>query len=185
MSTSQSEKKPARAEKAPVTPDTITVGVVTRPQGIAGEVRIKLHNPDSELLGVGRTLILRGKGGERKVKLLKVRPASDAVVVALEGVSDRDQAEALRGAEIVVPRADLPALEEGEFYACDVEGARAELASGELVGTVLEFLSYPTCDVLVVQDPTGKKHEFPLVDEVVERVDIAAKRVVLRTREGL
>lgn len=185
MSTSQSEKKPPRVERAPNTPDTITVGVVTRPQGILGEVRIKLHNPDSEILGVGRSLILRSKGGARRVKLTKVRPAGDAVVVAFDGVGDRDQAEALRGAEVVVPRSELPALDDGEFYACDVEGARAELTSGELVGTVLELMSYPTCDVLVVRDPEGKQHEFPLVDEVVERVDIAAKRVVLRTREGL
>ena len=55
----------------------------------------------------------------------------------LAGVDDRDAAEALRGAEVCVrARRASPPLDEGEFYACDLEGARVVLASGEDVGRV-------------------------------------------------
>lgn len=163
----------------------VVVGVVTRPQGIHGEVRVRLHNAESELCAAGRSFTLRAPGLERRVRVARVRAANGALVVAFEGVEDRDQAEKLRGAELSVPRAELPALEDGEFYACDIEGAVAQLVSGETIGKVVALESYPTCNVLVVEEDGGARREFPLTDDVVAEVDVAARRVLLKTREGL
>src|SRR5580692_7002684 len=159
----------------------VAVAEVARPHGVRGELRLKVYNPDSDLLSRragGATVRLRlPDGSERDVAVLHAREANKAVLVRLGGVDDRDAAEALRGAEVCVPRDAFPPLEEGEFYACDLEGARAVLGSGEEIGRVRGTVSYPTCDALVVDRGGGKTIEVPLLDAYVASVDVAGKVV--------
>ena len=157
----------------------VAVAEVARPHGVKGELRLKLYNPDTELLARGRPVVIRRPdGSEERVSLSAVRPIEGALLVRLDGVSDRDAAEALRGSAICVPRSSFPPAEEGEFYACDVEGARA-LVAGEPLGTVLELRNYPTIDVLVLRTNDGKTLEVPLTDDYVDAIDVEAHEVRL------
>jgi 16S rRNA processing protein RimM len=149
----------------------VAIGQIARPHGVQGELRVRVYNPESGLLGRGRGVTIQpAEGPARPAKVARVRETDGALLVTLEGVSDRTAAEAIRGAELLIKRSEFPELPEGEFYACDVEGARA-LLNGELVGTVQRLSSYPTCDVLVITKTTGEEVELPLVDGVIDRVD--------------
>lgn len=158
---------------------------IARPHGVRGEVRLRIYSGDPTLLLRRPPIRIRSKSGEIKDgRILRVRPADKALLADLEGVGDRNAAEALRGWEILVARDEFAPLEEGEFYACDIEGARAELVTGELVGTVTGLVTYPTCEVLLI-DREGKSLEVPLLPQFVESVDADAKLVKLVTLEGL
>jgi 16S rRNA processing protein RimM len=170
----------------------VAVAEVARPHGVRGELRLKVYNTDSDLLsrrgGPGSVRLRFPDGSERDVALLQARESNKAVLVRLAGVDDRDTAEALRGAQVCVPRDAVPALAEGEFYACDLEGARAVLGSGgsgEEIGRVQGIVSYPTCDALVVDRGGGRTIEIPLLDAYVASVDVAGKVVQIVTIEGL
>jgi 16S rRNA processing protein RimM len=164
----------------------VAVAEVARPHGVVGELRLKLYNEGSDLLTRRpRIRLLHADGVERDAALTGVREANKALLVRLAGVDDRNAAEALRGARILVARADFPPLDEGEFYACDIEGARAVLRSGEEVGRVAGIASYPTCEALVVDLGGGKRIEVPLVEAYVGAVDAARGVVELVTIEGL
>lgn len=172
------------------TRELVAIAEVARSHGVRGEVRLKVYNPETQLIAKGRKVVLRpasakDASADSPRKILGVREVPQALLVLLEGVTDRDQADALRGTMLLVPRDELPALEEGEFYKVDLEGARAELTDGTLVGTVLRVVSYPSCEVLVVSTADGKTIELPLVDDVVESVDAPARLVRLKTAEGL
>ncbi len=86
-------------------------------------------------------------------------------------------------------RSEFPPLEPGEFYACDVEGARVLVGAGdtaEELGRVVEMRSYPTVDVLVVTAADGgRPWEVPLVEGVIDAVDVQQGLVTLSTREGV
>jgi 16S rRNA processing protein RimM len=164
----------------------IPLAEVARPHGVQGELRLKVYNPDSSLLGRGRTIaLLVGDEPAANRKITACRPTEGALLVRLEGVDDRNAAEALRGAKLALKRSDFPPAEEGEFYACDVEGARAVLVSGEELGVVEELRSYPSVEVLVVKTTEGKSLEFPLTEAFVDEVDVDAGVVRLTTPEGL
>ncbi len=184
------EAIPAKV-KVPATPPArgrklVAVAEIARPHGIVGELRLKVYNLDSDLLLRRPPVTLRLPDGvEREAVLTAAREMDKALLVRIAGVDDRDAAEALRGAAICVPRAALPPPAEGEFYAWDLEGAQVALASGEPVGLVLELTSYPTCDVLVVARPDGKKLEVPLIATYVTRVDAERGFVELATLDGL
>ena len=160
---------------------------IARPHGVLGELRLKVYNNDSDLLRHRSSVRLcMPDGTERDVKLARVRPVSNALLVKIDGVESRDAAEAMRGAQVCVARADFPPLEEGEFYACDIEGAEASLVSGEVIGSVKCIQSYPSCTVMVIERAEGGPViEVPLVDGYVASVDVERSRVVLVTVDGL
>lgn len=163
----------------------VPVAEIARPHGVQGEIRLKLYNEDSDLLARRPPLRLRmPDGSEREARLESVRPIIKALLVRFAGVTDRDAAEALRGAVICVPRDAFPPLEEGEFYACDIEGARV-VVSGAVIGRVQGLQSYPTCDVLLVALEGGGTVEIPLTDSYVAAMDMEQQTIEVLTLEGL
>jgi 16S rRNA processing protein RimM len=171
------------AEKKPG-PRLVALAEVTRPHGVKGEIRLKLYNRDSDLLLDFPEVVLEYPDGERRaVTVESARRANDAALLQLEGCVDREGAEELRGAKVLVPRESFPEAADGEFYVCDVIGARVMAPDGE-IGVVEEFQSYPTVDALVVRTPRGKV-EIPLVDDVIESLDVEAGVVRVHSSEGL
>jgi 16S rRNA processing protein RimM len=169
----------------------VPLAEIARPHGVRGEIRLRLFNGDSDLLlEVDRVLLRFPDGGEKEVTVDAARRANDAILIQIDSVNDRDRAGALRGVLVCVRRADFPPLEEGEFYACDVEGARvvveATQGTATEVGRVRALRTYPTADVLVV-DPVDGGHpwEVPLVDKVVRSVDVSRGLVTLATMAGV
>lgn len=163
----------------------IAVADVARPHGVQGELRLRVFSGDPSLLLRRPPIRLRdAEGRSREARIVTARPVDRAVLVRLEGIDDRDAAEAMRGLEILVEREEFAPLGEDEFYACDIEGARAEMVTGELVGTVTGVGTYPTCDVLLIERDGGRL-EVPLLPQFVESVDTDAKVVKIVTIEGL
>ena len=121
----------------------------------------------------------------KKLRISSVRETTNGLLIRFEGESGRDAAEALRGVEIAVPREELPDLEGGEFYACDVEGARVELTHGEVIGTVAELVTYPTCNVFRIVLVDGKTIEVPVVDGYVAEVDTDSHLIKLHHIDDL
>jgi len=172
----------------------VPLAEVARPHGVWGEVRLKVYNSDSELLLSQTEVLVRKKpangtppAAETMMQLESIRGADAGFLLAkFRGIDDRDAADLLRGAAICVDRERFPPLDEGEFYVCDIIGARLVSPGGD-VGSVEDFVSYPSADVLVVRLEVGAakgRVELPLVENFVERVDAGAGVVVL-TSEGL
>ena len=158
---------------------------VSRPHGVRGEVRVKLYNSDSDLIALQREVLMRRQdGSEGMLELESVRGADAGYLLAkIRGVDDRNAADALRGARLSVRRDAFPPPEEGEFYACDVMGARVIGPDGDL-GTVEDLATYPSADALVVRLEGGDRGEVPLIEEFVELIDPAAGQVRLH-RAGM
>lgn len=167
------------------TPQMVEIGRLTRPHGVRGEVRVHLHFEGSDTLEQVKSVTLTRKGvtlGERRI--LSARRADKAMLLRLEGVPDRDTAETLRGASVCVPRASLPALEEGEYYLSDLVGARVVGPEG-LIGEVVEVRVHPSVDSLIVRTPDGTLLEQAISEPWISRVDVEERLVELSSTDGL
>jgi len=165
----------------------VALGLVGAPHGLRGEVRVRLYNPASSLLETRPEIVLRGPAGrpERVVRIAEARRSGGAfMLVALEGVGDRDAAAELRGAELCIARAALPALDEGELYVIDLIGLRVERPDGAVVGQVLEVIDYPASQVLAVETPTGAL-EVPMLAPYFVEARIAQGVVIVDAIEDL
>ncbi len=162
----------------------IPLAEVARAHGVRGELRLRVFNADSDiLLGLDEVLIRFPNGDEHEVSVDTARRANDAILMKLHSVDDRDRADEVRGALVCARRGEFPPLGEDEFYACDVIGLDV-LLGGETLGHVKDFRSYPSVDILVVRTEKGEL-EVPLVAVYVDQVDVAGKRVLLCSIEGL
>lgn len=176
----------------PAPDDWVPLAAVGRPHGVRGEVRAHPFDRDSDLLLDLDEVLVRfvegdRKGEEHEVSIDGARGTNDAILIKLHAVDDRNAAEDLRGAQLCVKRRDFPPIEEGEFYACDVVGARVVAKVDnreEEIGTVKELMTYPSIDVLWIEGARGR-WEVPLVEAYVEAVDVEAGVVRLKTMDGL
>jgi 16S rRNA processing protein RimM len=163
----------------------VEIGKITRPHGLRGEVRIQLHFAGSETLDQVESVCLSRDGtdlGERRIVAL--RPADKALLARFEGVDDRDAAERLRGVSVSVPRDALPPLEEGEYYLCDLIGAKVVGPDGD-IGKVVDIRVHPSVDSLVILHRDGRTLEQALVPPWVESVDAERGVVELSSTDGL
>lgn len=158
----------------------IAIGVVTRPHGVRGAVRVKVFNPETEVLRAGALVGMAAPGATpRPVRVLSVTPGKDTWIVLFEGATSHEAAEALRGAELSVARDELPPAGEGEYYHADLVGCAVRTSAGAPVGTVREVLSYPSVDALVVRRDAGGTVEVPIVDGIVTAVDLATRTIIV------
>ena len=173
--------------------DWVPLAEVARPHGVRGELRLRLYNPDSDLLlGADEVLVRLKDGDEHEVSVDRARRADDAILMKLHSVDDRDRADELRSAVIMMRRRDFPPVEAGEFYFCDVVGARAlvrheptstdDSAEREW-GTIEGFRTYPTAQAFVVRITGREPVEVPIVDAFIERLDIEQGIVVFKDVE--
>lgn len=171
---------PSSLRKAAAKPDArwIPLGAVTGAHGLRGTLKIKQFNSDSQLLFELQEIALRLQGELHFHRLASVREANKGLLLDLVGVESIEAAEALRGAELCVPRELLPELPDGEFYFVDLEGLSVFTEDGAQIGVVERVQEYPASEVLRVQADAGI-YEIPMRDPYLVEVDVAARRVVV------
>ena len=166
-------------------PSLIEVGRVARAHGVRGEIRVALHWEHSDSLSHVDEVVLTAKEKTLGTFAIRsVRPVDRAVLLTLVGVQDRDRAESFRGAAVLVSRAALPPLENGEYYLCDLVGASVVSPNGP-VGEVVEVRVHPSVDTLIVRAPDGKLWEQPIAEPWIVSVDVEKRRVELSGTDGL
>jgi 16S rRNA processing protein RimM len=144
----------------------LRAGVVARAHGLDGSFYVA--DPVPALLEVGAEVRL----GDTPRQIVRLAGHDARPIVRLEGCETRDAAEALRGQELWVARADAPELEEDEWWATDLEGCAVRDGSRE-IGVVARLLALPSCEVLEVARPEGAPDLLvPLVRDAVRDVDL-------------
>ena len=156
----------------------IALGVVTGTHGLRGGLKVRQHNPDSDLLFDLPEIALRVDGALRVEALSEVRATGKGLLVQLKSVASIEQAAELRGAELCLPRQWLPPLAPGEFYHVDLEGLTVVTPDGESVGRAEHVQEYPAASVLRVRGAEGV-WEVPLREPYLVEVDLAQGRVIV------
>lgn len=164
----------------------VPLGVFARPQGLGGELRVHLYNSHSTALAETDTLQVELPTGEKKtLELLGIRTQGSKTLVRIEGVRSREDAEALKGAQILVPRGDLPTLADDEFYDIDLVGLSVCSTDETEIGVVEAVEHPPANDVLTIRLKDGEYTDLPMIEEFVTRIDMTAKVVVVELPSDL
>ena len=179
---------------APSLNDLIELGAVSEAQGLQGQVKVRPHSSEPVALlsskAVWLSIIPRRDAGvsasveqasltQYKVKSAKMH--SGNVVMALEGISDRDQALTLKGARILVARDAFPKADSDSYYWVDLIGCSAFNLQNEALGEVIDVTENGAHGVIAIGDASSKaiKQLVPFVKEVVQNVDLANKTITL------
>ncbi|MBB6097257.1 16S rRNA processing protein RimM [Deinobacterium chartae] len=112
--------------------DLIEIGRVTGTFGVNGTLKVIAAGDPQRLLGL-ETVTLEGSG---TLRVRRIDPNGPGVLLQLMGIADRSAAEELRGKRVYAREADLPPLEEGEYYYHDLIGLPVRSPAGEELGRV-------------------------------------------------
>ncbi len=165
--------------------DRVLVGIVTRPHGIRGEVKVDVLSDVEDRFAPGRELLVVGEGqSPRRVRIATSRPQRGGAVVRFEDCQNRDQAEALRGCRLEVSRSEVPTAPPGLYYHFDLIGCRCVDAEHGELGEVTAVLEDGGGDLLEVER-SGKTLLVPFVEAFLESVDVAGKQIRLQLPPGL
>ena len=156
----------------------IVLGQISGVYGVRGWVKIHSYTaPRENILSYTPWQIRLSGEPWRSVTMLDGRTQGKGIVAHLEGWNTPEAALSLVGAEIAMPRAQLPAPAKGEYYWSDLIGLQVQGVDNAPLGTVEALMETGANDVLVVQQSgiSGKKHLIPYIDGVIVSVDLDAK----------
>lgn len=147
----------------------IVVGTIVKPQGIRGEVKVLCY-VDAP---AGLTTIKQVYVAGTPYRVLLCRTKGNEAYLSLEGVSDRNAAELLRGSEVAVDRAVADHLKKGDYFISDLVGLQVVDTQGQNYGVLQEILQYGAADVFVIG---GRDHQYmaPYLKRLVVAVDLQA-----------
>jgi 16S rRNA processing protein RimM len=158
-----------------VTDNLVLVARVAGAFGVKGEIRLTSYTAEPlALLGYRD---LRRETGAPGLTLTAARPHKSGLVCRAQEVETREQAEALRGLRLYVPREVLPPPEEDEFYLVDLIGCQVVTADGEPLGEVKSVQDFGAGDLLEVQPPDGPSWWLPFTKAAVPEVRLAERRL--------
>ena len=161
----------------------IEIGVVGRPHGIRGKIRVRLFNPESSLINRLPEIYLQKEKTLTRFVIRNVATTSRFCLLTLDDVTSRDEALEWVGATLCIEREALPELEEDEFYVADLIGIEA-WDDACCLGRIVASRAAGDIEVVTIVGQ-GQELDVPLVEEYVVAVDIAGGRLVLKNSDRL
>jgi 16S rRNA processing protein RimM len=154
----------------------IEVGVVAKPHGVRGAIRVHLYDPSSTAIDRAGRVCLVLTDEERRAAVRVLGRTGEGLILGVEGVEGRDAAEKLRGARVLVERSAIEPLSEGQYLYADLIGCQVLDETGRTLGAVRELFSAGASDVLVVQQG-AEERMIPFVEPWVLEVDLTARTI--------
>ena len=157
--------------------DLFNAGHIIGAFGVRGQVRVFSHtSPRENILNYSPWIV--EIGGVRSTCEVSGSRQGKHVIARIEGVNNRDEAEAMTSARVFIHRDQLAPLAEGEFYWTQLEGLRVFNQHDEDLGTIDHMMETGANDVMVVQGDRERLIPF-VMDEIVTRVDLEGGQVVV------
>jgi 16S rRNA processing protein RimM len=170
-------------------PEFAIVGRVRRAHGLHGELVVEaMTDAPAEVFAPGRRVVAGTAAGspwhdpetgeERSFAVSASRPFKDGLLVTLDGIASRTEAERWRGRHLLAPFSELEPPADGEVYLHELDGMQVLDAAGAQVGIVSAWYHMPNGILLEVEGARGKV-QVPFNDAFVRAVDRAARRLTV------
>ncbi len=155
---------------------SFTLGKVTGVHGLNGMLKVASFAESADTFEKGRRIVIKSGEEERSYLILHASPHRQGVLLSLEGIENRDQAEALVGKEILINRDQLPEPEEESWYWQDLMGLDVVDHIKGYLGKITHMFRTGANDVLVITDK-DRETLVPMHKYFVESVDMVSQTV--------
>ncbi len=163
----------------------LELGQIVNVKGLKGEVKVNSFSENNERFEEVSEVILKLKSKQETYKIEKVGYHKSQVIIKFKNVNTVEEAEKLRNAIILIDRDVLGELPEGVYYIADLIGLDVYTEENEHLGKVDDIYNTGSNDIYVVKDELGKQKLLPGIDEVIKKVDLENKKIIVNLIEGL
>lgn len=163
----------------------VCLGEISTAHGVRGLVRIRIYGDDPQALSSHGPLFT-SETGETSLSVRMKNAANKFWIAEIEGVTDRNAAESLRGTKLWIERSKLPEIEnDDEFYYEDLIGMSVETATDGIVGKVIAVDNFGAGDLLEIRPPSGTTFYLPFADEYILEVNMPQNLIKADIPPGL
>ena len=167
----------------------LLVGKIVGVHGVKGNLKVYSYAESLSVFTPGSLiLVARADTIEKNYTIKWAKPHGRRILLSLQGIEDRNAAETLIGAKLLIERAALPELEEGFYYWCDIIGLGVFTTDGKYIGRVESIIPTGSNDVFVVKDLDKEGDNetlIPALESVVLEIDFENKTMRVALPEGL
>ncbi len=151
--------------------------------GIKGAVKLKIFGDDAET--VVDTELFDAKGNP-SLRVSEISLHGNIYLAGIEGVTDRNASEKLRGTKLYIERETLPAIKKkNTYYHADLVGMTAKHVDGKTLGKVIAVANFGASDLLDIKPEKGNSFYVPFTNAVVPKVDLDKKELTIDPPDGL
>jgi len=185
----QDQTQPEAGHNPASAPAFLVLGRLSRPHGVRGEMQLVITTAFPERIADLETVYVGANpydtDGAIPYQIVGVRRHRNQLLIRLEGIATREDADLLRGKLLMVALDQAVPLDEGEYYLFQAIGVRVVTTDGEDLGRVAEILETGANDVFIVRGGPRGEVLLPDIDEVVLDVDIENGLMTVALLPGL
>lgn len=163
----------------------LELGQIVNTKGLKGEVKVNSFTDDNTKFERIKKVFVKQKDKMTEYEIEKVGYHKSQVIIKFKSVDNIDDAEKLRNSYILVDRDVLGELPEGVYYIADLIDLEVYTEDGEYLGIVYDIYNTGSNDIYVVKNDMGKQKLLPGIDEVIKKVDLDNKKIIVNLIKGL
>ncbi len=164
--------------------DMLLIGRIVSAFGVRGELKASIISSRPEHLAKVKQIYLGDTFTAYSVKRFHAHKAN-IYILRLAEVTTRDEAEELRGLELYIPEQQAAPLEADEYFLHDLLGLQVQTSAGAAIGSIIDVLETGANDVLVVRRIGQPDVLVPMIRDVVQAIDLAAKTLTITALEDI
>lgn len=162
----------------------ITIGKITKTRGLKGEVVISPLTDDPERFFLLKEVWISGKEGSKIFQIEKVKKFKEKILLKFQGIDSPEAVKPLVNSFLEIQKESLPPLPQNRYYVFDIVGLEVLTTQGKKIGVIKDVISLPANDVYTVSSGT-KEYNIPATKEVVKKIDLHKKIMIIEPLEGL
>lgn len=157
--------------------DYLIIGQIIKPQGVKGEIKVKVLSEDENRFLDLKTVYIKEKDSYKPLEVLDSDTRGEFAYINIADVCDRNEAEKYRNMYLYIDRENALKLEDGRYFICDLIGIDVYTEKDEHIGTLTDILQNGGADVYVVKG--NKQLMFPALKRLIIKTDIASKKIIV------
>ena len=165
--------------------EKLEIGQIVNTFGIKGQVKVVPFTDDITQFDTLKQIYIEKRKNLELFKIEKTNYHKNMIILKLKGIDTPEQAESLRNCYIKINRKDARKLPEGTYFIVDLIGLDVYTDEEKLLGTLEDIYNAGSSDIYVVRTSEGKQILLPAIKDVIKKVDIENKKVIVHIIEGL
>lgn len=161
------------------------IGQIVNTYGIKGFLKVVPYTDDITRFEDLKTIYIETKNSLKSVVIEEVKYAKNLVLLKLKGIDDINTAQIYKNCYIKIDRKDAVKLPEDSYFIVDLIGLQVYTDNNEELGNIVDVYPTGANDIYVVKNETGKQVLLPAIGDVIKKVDIENKKMIVHLIEGL
>ena len=161
-------------------------GQIVNTFGIKGMVKVKPFTENTKKRFDNlKKVYIKNKNEKKEKEIEEVKYHKEMVLIKFKGIENPEQANILRNSYLVIDRENEKPLEEGTYYIVDMIGLEVYTEEGKKIGILDDIFNSGSSDIYVVKDELGKQILLPAIEEVIKKIDMKERKMIVHLIPGL